>query len=515
MTSTYPHREQLWRLAILSGALLLFLCNLSRNHSYAVWDVIERGCFLKHQSEAPPWGIFFFAHMLEIPLAAGLGKCLPWIREPIMLLQILESIFGALLTLLLYDLCMAVSRRRLLALGALGLLISAFGFWRMTTSGEEKIITAFFITLFISLYFPFRTTYSTPGVGRPALVILSGIILGISAMIHLMALILWPLIALCIAFGRCGFRCSRFGTAESVLIALIGFVLLSSVCGLVAYFCYGLESPGDIARGLLWYHSPKYSYWYFSQPPHQRNILDNIKQSFIGIEKVVFAERVAIRHGSGLRLALLAVLLASAIAAVRNLRTNPLIMSCTIYLALWGAFFIFYEPGNPESWIAAYPCFLILASSLLALHSPRVIRVGECALIGAVLLVLRLNWPAYASLGRYSNTELFARTLDEMVPAESVVIVGNGEEQRYVRYCSHRRVILAHHLESGKTDWFDTAKINGRGIMSRLTRNRPVYATRLGVLRLPPRIRDATRRRRIDRAHGRQLYELCYDDGGR
>ena len=513
MTLTYSPHERLWRLAIFSGALLLFLCNLSRNHSYAVWDVIERACFLKYQSEAPPWGIFFFAHMLEIPLAAGLGKCLPWIREPIMLLQILECMFGALLTLLLYDLCMTVSRRHLLSLGASGLLVSAFAFWRMTTSGEEKIITAFFITLFISLYFPFHALSETPGISRPALIILSGIVLGVSALIHLMALILWPLIALCIALGRRGFRCSRFGMAESIVVALIGFVLLASVYGFVAYSCYGLESPRDIARGLLSYHGPKFSYWYFSQPPHERSIFDNVKKSLIGIERVVFAERVVNRYGSGLGLTLLAVILSAAIAAARNLRTNPLIMPCTVFLILWGAFFIFYEPDNPESWIGAYPCFLILASSLLALHAPRVIRAGECALIGAVVLVLWLNCPAYASLGRYNNAELSARALDGMVPPGAVVIVGNGAEQRYARYCSHRRVILAHHLESGKTDWFDTAKINGRGIMSRLTHNRPVYATKLGVLRLPQRIRDAARWRRVEGVQGWQLYELHHDAG--
>ena len=505
MTLKYSPHEWPWRLAIFSGALLLFLCNLSRDYS---WDVMERACFLKYQSEAPPWGLFFFAHLLEIPLAAGLGHLLPFVGEPVALLQILECFFAALLVLLLYDFCVAVAGRRFLSLLIAGMLPASFGFWRMATAGEEKVLAAFFITLFLYMYAFYPQDERRRKTVQIAPALFVGFALGLASLAHLMALILWPFILIVLILRRCGLKGLRFGIAESILIALVGLLIFVSAVGIVGVFYYDLHNPQDILKGLLTYHSPAFPFWYFAQPAQHRSVPGNLCKSVIGMERVIVPDGVVNRHARCMALLIALVIPCTGIAALKHARKNPLIPLFMVFLILWAAAYLFYEPRNPESWICAYPCFLLLICALATVARPPLRRIVESLSLVTLVTVLLVNSRYYGALRVPSALELCARSLDATVTPGAVIVVGDGIEQRYARYFSHCGLILSDHLQSGKFDWFDTGRISARELRERLNAGRPIYATALGLRRLPAGLRSDARWERAGCGRGVNLYRL-------
>jgi len=498
-------KNQIVRLTLFTATIILFLCNLSRDYS---WDVMERACFLKYPSEAPAWGLFFFAHLLEIPLAAGLGRLLPLVSEPVVLLQILECFFGALLVLLLYDFCVAITGGLLLPLLVAGILPASFGFWRMATAGEEKVLAAFFITLFLYLFMLYprdeRARKTTPR--APALCV--GFVLGLASLAHLMALILWPFVLIVIVLKRWGLKGLRFGIGDSIVIALVGLIIFVSVVAIIAVFYYGLHSPQEILKGLLTYHSPRFPFWYFAQPAQYRSLLGNLRKSVIGMERVIFPDGVVNRHARGMALLIAPVLLCTIIAALKHARKNPLIPLFTVFLILWACTYLFYEPRNPESWICAYPPFLLLVCTLATTSRPASRRLTTSAFLVALSLLLLVNSRYYGALRLPGPLELCARALDATVPRGAVIVVGDGLEQRYIRYFSHRELMLSDHLQSGKFDWFDTGRINAQEFRIRLNEGRPVYATALGLKRLPASLRSDLQWERVVYGRGVNLYRL-------
>lgn len=505
MPLTYSRYERLWRVVIFCGVLLLFLCNLSRNYS---WDVMERACFLKYQSEAPPWGLFFFAHLLEIPLAAGIGHLLPFAREPVVLLQTLECLFGALLVLLLYDFCVAITGRRFLSVLVASILPASFGFWRMVTAGEEKVLAAFSITLFLYMFIFLPRDERAGKTASLVPTLYVGIVLGLASLMHLMALILWPFILIVIVLQRCGLTGVRFGIADCIIIALVGLLIFVSIVGIVAVFYYGIHNPQEILKGLLTYHNPKFTFWYFAQPAQHRSLMDNLHKSIIGIARVVLPDGVVNHHARSVALLVVTALLCAGIAAAKYSRRNPLIPVFTVFLILWAATYLFYEPRNPESWICAYPCFLLLMCTLATRAGPALRPLAAPAFLLLLALILPVNSRYYSALRVPSPLELCARSLDAAVPPGAVVVVGDGVEQRYVRYFSHCELMLSDHLQSGKFDWFDTGKLNARGFRERLNNGRPVYATALGLKRLPTDLRRDVQWERLDYGRGVKVYRL-------
>lgn len=503
MPSICSRHERLLRPAIFSGALLLFLCNLGRDYS---WDVMERACFLKYQSQAPAWGLLFFAHLLEIPLAAGLGKLLPAIGEPLALLQIVECFFGALLVLLLYDFAVSITGRRLPSLLAAAVLAASFGFWRMATAGEEKVLSAFAITLFLYVFmlYPRDEREGKRMWTLPALY--AGIVLGIASLMHLMALILWPFILIAIALQQCGLRGLRFGTASCFAIALVGMLILASAVGITAVSYYGFQHPSEILNGLLTYHSSKFPFWYFAQPAQHRSLLNNLGQSVAGIDRVVFADKVIIRHARAMASVTAIALALVGIAALKYARRNPILPLLAAFLTLWGCAFLFYEPRNPESWVCAYPAFLLLLCAIATAAGPASRRLMAPALLLALSLVVLANFRYYGALRIPNPLEPCARSLDAMATPGAVIVVGDGVEQRYMRYFSRCGIVLSGHLRSGKFDWFDTGRVDARGLKARLDLGQPTYATSLGLKRLPPDLRDGARWERLDCGRGMKLY---------
>ncbi len=505
MPSTYSRHERLWRLAIFSGTLLFFLCHLGRDYS---WDVMERACFLKYQSQAPEWGLLFFAHLLEIPLAAGLGTLLPTVNEPLILLQIIECFFGALLVLLLYDFAASITGRRLLSMLAAAALAASFGFWRMATTGEEKVLSAFAITLFLYMFMlcPRDEREGNRIWTLPTLY--AGIILGIASLMHLMALILWPFILIVIALQQCGLKGLRFGTANCIVIALVGMLILVSAVSIVGVFYYGLHHPQEILNGLLTYHSSKFPFWYFAQPAQHRSFLDNLGKSVVGIDRVIFADKVIIRHSRAMASFTVISLVCAGVAALKHARRNPLLPLFTAFLTLWGCAFLFYEPGNPESWVCAYPSFLLLVCAIATVAGPVSRRLIAPAFLLALSLILLMNFRFYGALRIPSPLEPCARSLDAMVSPKAIIVVGDGVEQRYARYFSRCNLILSDHLQSGKFDWFDTGKVDAQELKARLNRGQPIYATSMGLKKLPPDLRGNVQWERSVCGSGMNLYRL-------
>ena len=424
--------------------MLLFL--LFPNHDYS-WDVLERTRVLWAWDHAPATHRYYWAHVLELPLARPFHAVFAGQQDPCRGLQAMESLAaGAILGLVYVG--TRVRQRPLVAASVVALAGSAFAVWALASRGEERLVGALWLIGSMTLYVREASAAREPRMLRGALV---GVVIGLAPLVHLTGLLAPACVALDVAVTGLARLIRRpSGPLAPGAIAL-GTATCTAVVGLIANFTV-CHPGGPVTLGALHQHLALY---------HHGNVTWRRATTSMVMGDVVHVDYAEVARGLASTISaagieswwalpvFLLVAGASWLAAGALLVRDPARRRAAgLYLVvtgLWTLHFLHFEPENPESWL-----FLWLASmAFLGWSLPPVSPVLGLGLSGVLLVTaVFIVWhdvPFARQLARTGRPEQLAREFEALVKDGDVLLTDDPYWARVHRAFAiklHRVILL-------------------------------------------------------------------------
>ncbi len=465
--------------AALVGAAIAAACVLVPNRRMS-WDVLERSYTLLHWDDASPFVRYFWAHVLELPLARPFAAAASALGRPDRALPWMESLAaGALVAGALVVTARASGRIRYATAASLA-LAAAGSLWVFAAGGEEKVIGA--LSLLTALTLALRVV-STGGSATHVSVALAAVSLGLAPLVHLTNLVVYPVVGAMLAVNAFEARASRAEmfaalrrplvmTALAVGLTLVGLIADEAI----ANRGVGIERPGLIAHFTRYHGGPNATSWAGV----------DLAAAVTGTAKTVFVR--GIRWPGALTfVAVQALALACAATLFRRGRTRGVALAYLTLAVVWTAHFIRFEPWNPESWFALHLAAGLFSTWAIPILWPARVTLATRVLVVLALTQLALNAPAYARGGARPAAMRFVDAFDRAAPTPYVMICSDPFMARYMRLYARRAVrvfpvdVLARRAPEDCCAW-EYVPVEGLGAFA--ARGVAIVADRASVERL-------------------------------
>jgi len=334
---------KIWQFCILTFAfcIALYLFTLTAVHTFDALSYIL-------DVDRKPWRELFHPHHLAYgPLGAlirSLAAAVGWGGSAEKLLQLANATAGALGVALFGGVVARASGRMWAGAAAALLLGASYAYWYYAVEVEVYTIAALFLIVALGLMLALARAPS------PRLAAALGVAQGCAVLFHQTNVLLCVPVLVALLVGTVdGGRWTVDGGRRLVAhLVAYGLPLALIVGG--AYLGVGLGVSGFRSWEGLYAWMAGYTttgYW--------GGAVDGSKLALLAKG---LAQSIAQPGGALVGLVLLATLLLN----LRGLRAAPhgtLPVSLT-WLAVYGAFFLWWEPGNVEFWIASLPPFYLL-----------------------------------------------------------------------------------------------------------------------------------------------------------
>ena len=516
----YPRFAPLLVVPFLFAALAL-PCGSRQYH----WDTLERAYLLEHAQQylrswdgSPRSQFLSFAHVLELP-AAGLVRTVLGGGSGIRALTVMEVVAGVCTLALLAALVRFWGGGAGAAVAAQAVLATSWAFWKMGTSGEERILALATVLFFLLCFWR-----ALAGAGR---VVHAGITLGLAVLAHTSAFVLVPFAFAALLFLPAEWKVRRAGVARALAAGAV--VAGTAYAGIAAWTTH-VRTPRQLYAYATFFHRDAGNQ--FFEPPGHASATRGAALETGGPGAATAGPGVASRprilrvaHGfvsffgspgfpGGPALALLAL----AFGAARALGTRtsappprrpapdahraadgarghvatsrPFLGHTALLAGMWTAHFAFYEPENTESWTV--PAALVILVAAVAAGTPKAAAAGVggragvqgaaqdpraagpgrtalagvapfagvTALAGAALLLLLGNARAFAALhAPMPLARYHAAVRRAAAPGDIVLLVGGIQNGQPLRGSISMRYFLAAEHERTVASLYDVLQI--------------------------------------------------------
>jgi len=387
-SSCAERRQWLLSIGLFSGALALYALTLTRIHTgdaLAYTMAVESGDL--RQLFHPHHLMYNFAGYLFYLLWRSIG----WQGRALLPLQLLNAIVGALGILMFFAIAKRITRHDTIALISAALLGVSYGYWYYSLEVEVYIIASFFLLLC------FWLTYNRFQMSSPKSCMLIGLLHGLAILFHQTNVLFIFVVLTALVLPTKSKRLCK---------AIASYLLSLALSAGLPYLLTGLVinhySWGSFAHWIIGYAGQRSPSWGHFGP------LSPIKAA-IGLGRaIVFNGWLlrSLRYGVSMDLGALAskmmptlIIALLTIAPIllrfkRISREHPrLTKLCLVWLISYGLFFTWWQPLNPEFWIASLiPIWMLFSLSLAWTPSGMAesSTVSRCSLFVAVILVLVL-----------------------------------------------------------------------------------------------------------------------------
>lgn len=408
--------------ALAAACCLLYLLSLTSVHTYDALSYIL-------DVDRKPWRELFHPHHLAYgPLGAlirGTAVGLGWQGSAERLLQGANALAGAVGVTLLGALATRLTGR--LWAGALAglLLASSYAYWYYAVEVEVYTIAA---ALLIGALWLMLELARRPGLALAAAL---GAVQGCAVLFHQTNVLLCaPALATLLAATGGGNRLRRLAPLAVAYGAPLALIVGGAYLG-VGLGVSGFRSWGELTAWAAGYTTT--GYW--------GGAVDGAKLALLGQG---LAESLAQPGGALVGLTLLTTLLVS----LRGLAAAPtgLVPVVLSWLAVYGAFFLWWEPDNIEFWIASLPPFYLLAVLAAAgLPRPRARAAASLGLLACGAAMLGLNWASISRRGDADQDLQRALTRDLVAQSQpgDLLVVPDGLVELYLPFYGGRENVAA------------------------------------------------------------------------
>jgi hypothetical protein len=422
-------------------SLALYLATLTQSHTF---DALSYALDV----DTKPWQELFHPHHLAYgPLGAlvrALAQALGWEGRAVLPLQVANALAGALGVMLFLRLVHRLTRRLDLALCGALLLGGSYAYWYYAVEVEVYTIAAVLLVGCLALM---AALLREP---RREVAATLGALQGLAVLFHQTNVLLCVPVALALWLaGR-----QQPWAARRALWLAYGAPLALVAGGaylLVGFGISGFRSPGEFGAWLTAY--ARTGWW---GGPIERTQWADLERGLSS----------ALAHPYGALLWLL--LLGLVVLFLRHLlrRYRSLVLLLLAWLAVYGAFFFWWEPDNAEFWIASFPpALLLLLLALGAGGRPWHAGVWVALAVGLAMVVgnyeaVTLRGSGFASPQRQIAAELARRS-----EPGTFLLVPDGLQELALNYYEERTntLALSQVLADSGGDWVASCeRLRGR-----------------------------------------------------
>lgn len=444
-------------LALFAPALLLYLLTLTEVHTYDALSYVL-------DVDRKPWAELFHPHHLAYgPLGAlirAAATALGWTGSAERLLQLTNAIAGAAGVALLGDVVRRATGRAAAGITAALLLGASYAYWYYAVEVEVYTIAALFLIAALGIMLALARA---PTLRLAAAL---GAVQGLAVLFHQTNVLLAA--PACVALWV-GWRSGSGdrgldikgarpagqhgrGWAQGLLPLLVAYgTPLALIVG-AAYLWVGLGVSGFRSWGELLGWAAGYT-----QTGFWGGAVDGSKLAQLG-EGI--AESLMQPGGAVVGLVLLAALLAN----LRGLRGAPpgAVALALVWLAVYGAFFLWWEPDNIEFWIASLPPLSLLLA-LAAWGRPigpggaAAARLWPAVLVACGVAMLGVNFVSISrrgDAGRDLQRAAAAAVAAHSAPGD-LIIAPDGLPELYLPFYEGRPNVfsLSQAMTAAGGDW--------------------------------------------------------------
>jgi len=423
------HASLLWIPLVF---LLLGLTFGSRQYH---WDTLERATLLEHPGAylrswdgSPRSQFLSFAHPLELPLAWIVRQApgLDGMRALVWFEALCAGIALFLLGRMVRDHAASLGS----ALAAQATLACSWGFWKMGTSGEERILALVGALAFLVAYW--GTLRSGTARWRLALA------LCFAMLCHLSNAVLVPFALLGLLGRPAPWRAHRRVALQGILVGATAATLGYAA---VAAWTTHVRTPHQLWDYLTFFHRDTGNDFFHV------TVAVPLRDAWHGLLHA-FSATTWIAGGT------LVALLVAWIRAARTHRMPGEAGSLIALLVLWSVHFVFYEPENVESW--TLPVAVLLLAGAWALPRPR--QALGLGVIAAVLLLGNLG--SFRALHRPLPYEQdLSRVVAASAPQDIILLGGGIQNERPLRGSLATRYFLAFEHQRTIVSLYDVLQI--------------------------------------------------------
>ena len=454
------------------------------------WDTLERAYLVDHAGDylrtwdgSPRSQFLSFAHVLELPLAKVVQWVLPG-ANGLRALCVLEVLAGAALLVLLGGLVRAWRRQTragtprdalVAACGAQLTIAVAIAFWRMSSSGEEKILALMTQWAFLGAFWAALWRLAPPSAAEHPRAAkgtrdlrdahaaqragtLVAITLALAILSHLTAAVLVPFAIAAIAWLPPSLHPARKPLARAVTIGTVAAFLLYSV---VAAWTTHVRTPREFYDYLTFFHRAG-GIDFFAPANAPMTSGERLDAVFAGLGAFFAAPTWAWRSTLiALAIALIATTWwwrrrTAATAAGSGLARRVLARHAVVLIVLWTAHFAFFEPANQESWTLVATVAVVWAAVLLPGRT-------AWALAAIPVVLFFANRTSYAAARTPLPYAAFVHVIAQQTrPGDVVLLVGGVQDGQALRGSLGMRYFLAVGPEREYASLYDIIGVTGR-----------------------------------------------------
>jgi hypothetical protein len=428
------------RVTLLVIPLLFLVLGLSFGSRQFHWDTLERASLIEapaaylHSWDGSPRSQFLsFAHVLELPLAS-LVRLASGGASGMQALIVFEALCAAAALFLFGVLIRSRGADVSVAFVAQAALACSWGFWKMGTSGEERILGLVALLAFLAVFWQqLRTGRWSVGVaGTLAFAILCHLSNAVLVPFALIGLLLLP------KAQRVHRRRALRAIGAGSLVAFVGYAI-------VAAWTTGVRTPVQFWDYLTFFHRDTGNDFFTVS-----FAAESLHRSWEGLRRF-FAAPVWIG-----RLTIGMLLLAVAWGGSRRRGRGLSLQSRHLLLLslLWSLHFVFYEPANIESWTVVATALLIGAAWSLP-------RRRQSLLLGVVAVLLLVgNIASFRRLHRPMPLQHELQVVTAVSAPGDIILMGGGiQNGRPLRGSLATRYFLAFEKQRTIVSLYDILQI--------------------------------------------------------
>jgi hypothetical protein len=386
--------------------------------------------------DSQPWLNLFHPHHLAYgPMGALVKRVAAWLGyagRAALPMQLANAFAGALGVVMCYLIGLHITRRPVPSAATAVLLGASYAYWYYAV--EVEVYTVAVCLLLVSTWLLLQHLASPD----PKLMALIGVAQGLAILFH-QTNVLWcvPLVVAILTPQPSG---------ASVAHRLRGWWCYGIALGMLAVVPYlvvgcvakGLRNPHDLADWILLY--ARTGWW------GGEITAGKWAQLGAGLSGAILPGRGGLLCWG--------LLLGVPLVFLRPLwRASPAITAASYsWLLVYGGFFLWWEPGNIEFWIASLPPLLLLALSAM----DRLPLLGGVASFAACWLLLQ-NGMAIVARGDPANDfyRKQVKALVKVTDPSDLMLIPNGMLEMYLTYYEQRTNHLSIHRCMAETggDW--------------------------------------------------------------
>ncbi|MFC1878510.1 hypothetical protein ACFLZW_01225 [Chloroflexota bacterium] len=314
-------------------------------------------------------------HILYHPLSFifyRFWQILGWQGNAILPLQILNALLSTIVILLFYRLLQKLTNIGL-AFGIAILLSVTNAYWYFSTEVEVYILSLLFL---VALFYWITVSPTSPRTSSHD--IITGLLLGLAILAHQTNTLFFPIILAGIWMSP-----TRWNQKAKSLfqIGLTASILVIAAYGVGISALEIKTVLGILTWSTGYAHMDAWGQWWGFQ--------NNFNQALFGIQRSI----VAILKDPSIFVDWLTIigLLLVAWGAYRNNR--KIASYCILWVVIYGAFFLWWEPANFEFWLAVLPPILLMSALAISrLNFQYKKQVVGIALLGICLALLYVNY---------------------------------------------------------------------------------------------------------------------------